>query len=70
VDGLKNSNRSEDKVLGKSVGVLAREAIRWAQESLRTSNGSVMGQKKTGNFDEAGDDAILSCCMYVSLSTF
>jgi PIN domain len=61
VDGLKNS-KSKDN--GKAVGVLARQAIRWAQESLQEN--SVRGQKREETIDKGsiGDDSILACCMY------
>ena len=66
VDGLKTK---PDKVHGKSIGVLAREAIRWAQDSLAgQGNGSVRGQKRGETVDEGAirDDSILACCMYFS----
>jgi len=63
VDGLKSSTKT---VSGKRISPLAREAIRWAQEAIRDSNGAVKGQKKTETMDEdsMGDDSILSCCLY------
>jgi hypothetical protein len=62
VDGLKNSKRTQK---GKLIGGLAREAIRWAQDSLHSNNGSVVGQKKdqTTDANALDDDAILACCM-------
>lgn len=64
VDGLKNSKRTQK---GKSIGGLAREAIRWAQDSLHSNNGSVVGQKKneTTDANALDDDAILACCMCI-----
>ena len=66
VDGLKSSKQTEAKGNGKLIGVLAREAIRWAQESLRSKDGGVRGQQKHEVTDELAlaDDAILTCCMY------
>ena len=64
VDGLKGSNKKNN---GKSVATLAREAIRWAQEALRSDDGSIKAQAKNETTDEdaIGDDAILACCLYV-----
>jgi hypothetical protein len=66
VDGLKSSRRKDAKVKGKSIGELAREAIRWAHDGLQSDNGSVVGQKKDeiDKEDATGDDAILACCLY------
>lgn len=62
VDGLKNSKRTQG---GKSISGLAREAIRWAQDSLHSNNGSVVGQRKDETADDSAvdDDAILACSM-------
>jgi len=63
VDGLKNSTKT---VKGKRLPHMAREAIRWAQEAIRDTNGAVKGQKKSETIDpySVGDDSILSCCLY------
>jgi hypothetical protein len=66
VDGLKNTNRTNK---GKSVGLLAREAMRWTQESFHSDDGSVLGQGKEETVDElaVADDAILACCMFIPI---
>jgi PIN domain len=63
VDGLKKSTRINN---GKSIGPLARKAIRWAEDALRSEGSSVTGQKKDEmtNAEVDGDDAILECCLY------
>jgi hypothetical protein len=63
VDGLKGSLKKNN---GKSVGTLAREAIRWAQDALQSDNRSVVAQAKTETTepDAKGDDAVLTCCLY------
>ena len=66
VDGLKGSTKKNH---GKSIGTLAREAIRWAQEALQSDDHSVIGQARTETVDPdaTGDDAILACCLYAPL---
>lgn len=68
MDVLKSSRQSTK---GKSIGTLAREAIRWAQEALQLDNGSVIGEKNEEVTDKSatGDDAILACCLYCSNNT-
>ena len=64
VDGLKSSTKKSDNGK-KSIRILAREAIRWAQDALQSDDGSVVGQAKheTTDIDASGDDAILACCL-------
>ena len=67
MDRLKQGTRINK---GKSIGALAREAIRWAQDALRSESSGVMGQKKDETTDSGadGDDAILACCMCQPIS--
>ena len=64
VNGFKGSTKKNN---GKSIRTLAREAIRWAQDSLQINDGSVFGQAKHETFDSEviGDDSILACCLYI-----
>ena len=68
MDGLKRSTRISDGAKRPPIGALAREAIRWAQEALRSEHSGVIGQRKNETTDEAatGDDAILAYCLYVA----
>jgi hypothetical protein len=70
VDGLKASKRINNGSRGKPIGVLAREAIRWAQDALRSGHSGVIGQRRNETTDDAaiGDDAILAYCLYVPVS--
>ena len=65
MDGLKRSERINNGTRGKPVGARAREAIRWAQEALRSDQSGVIGQRKTETTDDTaiGDDAILGYSM-------
>jgi PIN domain len=66
VDGLKNANHRQKgthRQKGKSVGPLAREAIRWIQDSLESGDG-VIGETKQKKLDVKGDDAILAYSLY------
>src|ERR1700736_6568628 len=66
VDGLKHTTRTNNKFRGKTIGFLAREAMRWAQEALHLNDGSVTGQTASETVDEyaVADNSILACCMY------
>jgi hypothetical protein len=52
--------------------MLARDAIRWAEESLRSHHGGVIGQKRSETTDElaVADDAILACCLYRTITFY
>ena len=64
VDGLKKATHRQ-KGKSVSVGVLAREANRWIQESLESGDG-VIGETKREKVNVPGDDAILAYCLYPS----
>ena len=66
MDGLKKATHKQKN--GKSVGVLAREAIRWVQESLNADDGSVIAEN-TARQVGTGDDSILTYCLYPPLSS-
>ena len=68
VDGLKHSSRT-DRIKGRSVGLLAREVMRWAHESFGSDDGSLIGQREGETIDEyaVADNAILACSMYLIL---
>ena len=72
MDGLKRSTRVNNGSRGKPVGALAREAIRWAQDALRSDHSGVIGQRRNETTDDAatGDDAILAYCLYVPGALF
>lgn len=67
MDGLKRSTQISDGAKRLSLGALAREAIRWAQDALRSEHSGVIGQRKHETIDETatGDDSILAYCLYV-----